>query len=80
MQEFQSEKSKHTVTDFSELKKSFLEDVVRFPPELVMNWDQIGIKLVPLPSWTMEKWGSKRVEVAVVGDKCQITVVFVQFS
>ena len=75
-------KGKHTITNFSELKKSFLEDVVttvtmeEIPAELIMNWDQTGIKLVPSSSWTMEKRGSKRVEMAGICDKRQITAVF----
>ena len=46
-------KSKFTLSNFAELKKSFLEDVVatvtmeEIPPELILNWDQTGIKIVP---------------------------------
>ena len=43
------------------------------PPELVFNWDHTGIYIVP---WTMEKKGSKRIEVAELNDKRQITAVF----
>ena len=32
------------------------------PPELVLNWDQAGIKLVPLAFWTMHERGSRRVQ------------------
>lgn len=46
------------------------------PPELVINCDQTGIKVVPVSSWTMEKKGSKRVEIAGVHNKRQITAVF----
>ena len=46
------------------------------PAELVLNWDQTGIKIVPSSTWTMERQGSKRVEVVGVNDKCLITVVF----
>ena len=75
-------KSKHKPTDFDALKKSFLEDVKstvvmeEIPPELILNWDQTGIHLVPASSWTMEKVGSKRVEITGVNDKKQITAVF----
>ena len=54
-------KSKYTVENFAEIKKAFLQDVVsvvtmeEVPPELILNWDQTGIKLVPCSSWTMEK-------------------------
>ena len=49
-------KSKHTVADFTQLKKVFLADVAaivtmeEIPPELVLNWDQTGIKLVSCSS------------------------------
>ena len=46
------------------------------PPELVLNWDQTGIHLVPASTWTMNKEGSKRIEVSGVNDKRQITAVF----
>lgn len=54
-------KSKYTVENFAEIKKAFLQDVVsvvtmeEVPPELILNWDQTSIKLVPCSSWTMEK-------------------------
>ena len=46
-------KSKYTISDFEQVKKSFLNDVAstvameEIPPELVLNWDQTGIKIVP---------------------------------
>lgn len=46
-------KSKHSVADFIRLKKDFLSDVVsmvemeQILPELILNWDQTGIKIVP---------------------------------
>lgn len=75
-------KGKHTVTNFTQLKEAFLDDVVEavtmedIPAELILNWDQTGIKLVPCSSWTMEKQGEKRVEMVGVNDKRQITAVF----
>ena len=45
-------------------------------PELVLNWDQTGIHLVPVSAWTMDKIGSKHVETTGVNDKRQITAVF----
>ena len=64
------------------LKKSFLTDVFTtvtmedVPPELILNWDQTGIKLVPSSSWTMALRGSGRVEMTGDTDKRQITAVF----
>ena len=75
-------KSKNNVADFLQLKESFLMDVrttvmmEEIPSELVLNWDQTGIKLVPSNGWTMEQKGACRVEVAGLNDKRQITAVF----
>ena len=62
---------------------SYYDDVVttvtmeEIPPHLILNWDQSGIKVVPSSSWTMDKRGSKRVEIIGVDYKRQITAVFV---
>ena len=75
-------KSKYSIAGFAQLKEAFLEDVVatvqmeEIPPELILNWDQTGIKIVPSNTWTMDKQGSKRVEVVGVDDKRLITAVF----
>ena len=74
--------SKVLPDDFVELKKQFLIDiksVVKFeeiPEELILNWDQTAMKIVPSASWTMEKKGSKRVEISAKDDKRQVTAVF----
>lgn len=75
-------KSKLPVERFAEVKKQFLNDVVsivefmEIPAELILNWDQTGIKIVPSCTWTMDQQGSKRVEIVGVTDKRQITAVF----
>ena len=75
-------KSKHTIVDFAWLKEEFLQDVVatvemeEIPPELILNWDQTGIKIVPSNTWTMDQLGAKRVEVCGANDKRLITTVF----
>ena len=75
-------KSKMTEANFSDLKQSFLSnlrDIVimdEVPLELVLNWDQTGIKIVPIDTWTMDVRGSKRVELIGLKDKQQITAVF----
>ena len=46
------------------------------PPELIINLDETGIKLVPVGDWTMAPEGSRGVEVAGLGDKRQITATF----
>ena len=68
--------------DFSKVKKEFLQEVVtpvemeNIPPELIVNWNQTGIKIIPTTTWTMEKMGSKRVEIVGTNDKHQITAIF----
>ena len=74
--------SKQTAANFTELKESFLADVVAtvtmedIPSELILNWDQTGIKIVPSATWTMARQGEKCVEMIGVNDKRQITAVF----
>uniref|UniRef100_A0A1X7SFZ8 DDE-1 domain-containing protein n=1 Tax=Amphimedon queenslandica TaxID=400682 RepID=A0A1X7SFZ8_AMPQE len=50
-----------------------MEDI---PSSLIINWDQTAVQVVPSCSWTMEKKGTKRIEVAAIDDKRQITAVF----
>ena len=64
---------------FKELQGRYLSDirsVVKMediPPDLIINWDQTAIKYVPVSNWTQEQKGSKRVEIAGIDDKRQIT-------
>ena len=59
-------KNKHVPEDFASLKNSFLADVVatvrveEILAELILNWDQTGIKIVPSYAWTLEQKGSNR--------------------
>ena len=75
-------KSKYTPEDFARRKQAFLDEVVgvvemeEIPPELILNWDQTGINLVPASGWTMDQLGAKRVEIKGVNDKRQITALF----
>ena len=46
------------------------------PPQLVINWNQTGISLVPGSAWTMDLKGSKRVEIVGIDDERQFTAVF----
>ena len=68
-------KAKVTVENSEEVKSQFLLDIQavaelqEIPFDLIMNWDQTGINYVPVGSWTMEKEGSKRVEIVGVEDK-----------
>ena len=75
-------KSKFSNANFAEVKKEFLNDLAaiveleEIPPQLVLNWDQTGIKLVPVSSHTMDRQGCNRVEVTGVTDKRLITALF----
>ena len=46
------------------------------PSELILNWDQTGLNIVPASHWTLEQKGARRVELFGVNDKRQITAVF----
>ena len=80
-------KSKYTVDDFADVKKPFLQSVVEtvtmeeISPQLVFNWDQTGMDIVPSSSWTIEERGSKRIKLVGIKDKCQImAVLFVPYK
>ena len=45
------------------------------PLDLIFNWDQTVISLVPSSQWTLDKKGAKRVAIAGHSDKRQITAV-----
>ncbi len=46
---------------FQQKKTTFLQDIIdvvtmeEIPQELILNWDQTGLNLVPVSSWTMDK-------------------------
>ena len=42
------------------------------PPQLIINWDHKGIKIVPASNWTMKERGAKRVSIVGIEDKRQI--------
>ena len=75
-------KSKDTVVNFERIKQDFLQEIIdviqmeEIPAELIFNWDQTGLNLVPAATWTMEKRGKKRVAIKGLDDKRQITGVF----
>ena len=45
------------------------------PKDLILNWDQKAMEIVPLSSWTMEKCGSKKVKISASDDKQQFSVL-----
>ena len=74
-------KMKVLSSNFERLKKQFLSDIhavvamEEIPRQLIINWDQTGIKYVPVANWTFEEKGAKRVEITGMDDKRQITVL-----
>jgi len=75
-------KSKILRDNFEEIKQQFLADIRSVvemedvPPSLVIIWEHTATKIVPSSQWTMEKRGTKRVEIAAKDDKRQITALF----
>ena len=76
-----SPQSKYNVTNFSEVKWQFLDAVVETVemeevcPELILNWDQTDIRIVPSSTWTMDREGVSHIETVRAKDKCLITAV-----
>ena len=74
--------SKYKIDSFKRVKESFLAEVTtivemnEIPPEFILDFDQTGVKIVPSSTWTMDREGSRRVEVVGIGDKRMITAVF----
>ena len=66
---------KFNSTDFNQSKARFLFDAKSFiefediPDSLILNWDQSAVHYVPISSWTMDREGSKRVEIKGIDDK-----------
>ena len=75
-------KAKVAADCFDELTTQFLFNInatvqmQEIPSDLIINWDQTDIKIVPVSSCLMEQKGAKSVEVAGIDDKRQITAVF----
>lgn len=67
--------------NFEDIKEVFTEEVVSkrvefdIPDDLVLNWDQTGVKLVPVSDWTMESQGSRQVSIVGIDDKREMTVL-----
>ena len=76
-----SNAGKVSVERFEELKDEFLADIKAevvmndIPIELVFNWDQTGVQLVPTGEWTMHHAKAKVIPIAHSDDKRQITAV-----
>ena len=72
---------KTTISEFDEIKKVFLADVAaivvmqNIPSDLIFNWDQTRLSIIPTGNWTMHKAEAKVVPIAHSDDKQQITAV-----
>ena len=77
-----STKAKVSIKNFKEVKAQFLiniKAVVKFeeiPFDLTLNWDHTGIHYVRTSGVKGKKQKAKRIEIAGVDDKHQITAVF----
>ena len=66
---------------FEESREIFLADVAaevvmnEIPMNLIINWDQTALSIIPTGEWTMEKQGAKVVPIANADDKRQLTAV-----
>ena len=76
-----STKSLISSQDLEEVRTKFQGELLEavelheVPADLIFNWDQTGILLVPSAQWTMDEKGRKRIPIASHYDKWQITAV-----
>ena len=42
---------------------------MNIPDELIFNWDQTGLSIIPTGEWTMEKRGEKVIKISHSDDK-----------
>lgn len=67
--------------DFEKIKGDFLDKISKYvkenniPHELIVNFDQTGLKMVPTSEWTLEVKGSKDYSIVALDDKREITGV-----
>ena len=61
--------------DFVEIQRQYLSDIMavvlieEFPHQLIINWDDTAMKVVPATSWTMERKGTNCVEISGIDEK-----------
>ncbi|MGH0147528.1 UNVERIFIED_CONTAM: hypothetical protein FKN15_010827 [Acipenser sinensis] len=60
--------------EFNIVVSTMKEDSI--PEELIFNWYQMALPLVPSGKWTMAQKVTKTIEIAGMDDKQQITEVF----
>ena len=63
------------MSQFQELKEQYLADIAAevimndIPHDLIINWDQTGLKIIPIGDWTMNLSGEKIIPVTACDDK-----------
>ena len=73
-----SNAGKVSVSCFCELRDVFLSDIQAevvmndIPKDLILNWDQTAIQLVPTSDWTMNEAKAKKVVIANFDGKCTL--------
>ena len=67
-----STKCSHPGDELEKEKQTFLSEILDtvalndIPPELIFNWDQTGINLVPTALWTLDKRGRRELRLLVI--------------
>jgi hypothetical protein len=67
--------------DFEKTKMDYIERIEKcvnehnIPNDLILNWDQTGVNLIPGGDWTMDAKGSKQVKITGLNDRRQITAL-----
>ncbi|CAH1239155.1 Hypp5730 [Branchiostoma lanceolatum] len=67
--------------DFETTREAFLARIKKavgdsdIPDDMVINWDQTGINIVPVGDWTLVEAGARQVPVVGHEDKRQITLL-----
>ena len=75
---------KVSVSCFEDIKEIFLVDITAevlmndIPDDLIINWDQTPLHLVPTSQWTMHQAGDRIIPIANCDDKRQITAVLAE--
>ena len=67
--------------DFESVQSAFLcriEETVKsnnIPLQMVVNFDQTGIKMVPVSDWTLEVQGTKQIDIIASDAKREVAVL-----
>ena len=73
--------AKKVPDNLDDLHRRFVKDIKdtmekeKIPKEMVINFDETGVPIVPQSQWTMAEQGAKQVPLTALDDKRQITAV-----